>query len=130
MSNPRFEAGLKVRRRVLGDQYVEAKLEHADSFNAKFQELVTEYCWGVAWADDTLEPKMRSYINLSMIAALNRMHEWKLHFKGALQNGATKEELQAVLIQISIYSGIPTGVECFRIANEVFEEMADASVDS
>ncbi len=118
-----FDKGLAARKAVLGDAYVERALEAADDFNREFQELVTEYCWGVAWGDETLDFQQRSLLNLGMIAALNRMHEWELHFRGAIKNGWTRDELKRVLIQIAIYCGIPTGVECFRIARKVWAEL-------
>ena len=122
MDKERFEAGLAKRKAVLGEAYVENSLAQADDFNRPFQELVTEYCWGFAWGDERLDPKTRSMLNLAMIAALNRMHEWELHLKGALKNGVTKDEIQAVLHKVTIYCGVPVGVECFRIARKVFAE--------
>ncbi len=124
MNKERFEKGLAKRKAVLGEAYVEKSLAQADDFNRPFQELVTEYCWGFAWGDERLDPKTRSMLNLSMIAALNRMHEWELHLKGALKNGVTKDEIQAILHQVTIYCGVPVGVECFRIARKVFAEQA------
>ena len=85
--------------------------------------MVTEYCWGTCWGDDTLDRKRRSMLNLGMIAAMNRMHEWELHFRGAIGNGLTRAELKAILTQIAVYCGIPVGVECFRIAKKVFDEL-------
>ena len=123
MDKERFEKGLASRKAVLGGEHVERSLAQADQFSRPFQELVTEYCWGFAWGDERLDPKTRSMLNLAMIAALNRMHEWELHLKGAIRNGVTKEEIQAILHQVAIYCGIPTGVECFRIAKRVFAEM-------
>ncbi len=123
MDKERFDKGLAVRKDVLGAEYVENNLASADDFNREFQELVTEYCWGVAWGDDTLNRKQRSLLNLGMIASLNRMHEWELHFRGAIRNGWNRDELKAILTQITIYAGIPAGVECFRIARKVFAEM-------
>ncbi len=123
MNKERFEKGLAKRRAVLGEDYVNRSLHAADDFNRDFQELVTEYCWGTCWGDETLDPKQRSMLNLGMIAALNRMHEWELHFRGAIQNGLTREELKAILTQIAVYAGIPVGVECFRIAKKVFAEL-------
>jgi 4-carboxymuconolactone decarboxylase len=123
MSKERFEAGLASRKAVLGAEYVEKSLNDADDFNRDFQEMVTEYCWGTCWSDDTLDRRQRSMLNLGMIAAMNRMHEWELHFKGAVNNGLSKTELKAILTQIAVYCGIPVGVECFRIAKKVFEEL-------
>ena len=124
MDKERFDKGLAKRKAVLGEAYVETSLAQADDFNRPFQELVTEYCWGFAWGDERLDLKTRSMLNLSMIAALNRMHEWELHLKGALKNGVTKDEIQAILHQVTIYCGVPVGVECFRIARKVFAEQA------
>lgn len=123
MDKERFDKGLAARKAVLGDEYVEKSLHAADDFNREFQELVTEYCWGFTWGDETLNFRQRSLLNLGMIAALNRMHEWELHFRGAIKNGWTRDELKAVLHQIAIYCGIPAGVECFRIAKKVWAEL-------
>lgn len=123
MDKNRFDEGLKARNAVLGEEYVKKALHSADDFNREFQELVTEYCWGVCWGDHTLDRKQRSLLNLGMIAALNRMHEWETHFRGAITNGLTKDELKAILHQITIYCGVPVGVECFRIARKVFAEL-------
>lgn len=123
MDKERFEKGLKERKDVLGAEYVENTLDSADDFNREFQEVVTEYCWGLGWGDKTLDRKTRSIINLAMIAALNRMHEWELHFRGAIKNGLTREELRSILMQITIYAGVPCGVECHRIAKKVFAEL-------
>ena len=123
MDKDRFERGLAKRRQVLGDEYVDNAMRNADDFNRDFQEMVTEFCWGAAWGNETLDRRQRSLLNLGMIAALNRMHEWELHFRGAIRNGYSREELKAVLEQIAVYCGIPVGVECFRIARKVFDEL-------
>lgn len=123
MTTERFDQGLTARKAVLGAEYVEANLATADDFNREFQEVVTEFCWGFAWADNTLTHRERSMINLGMIAALGRMQEWELHFRGAVTNGVTREELRTVLHQITAYCGVPAGVECFRIARRVFAEL-------
>ena len=122
MTSERFERGLAARKAVLGAEYVEANLDAADDFNREFQEVLTEYAWGFAWADDTLSFQERSMINLGMIAALGRMHEWEIHFRGAITNGLSKDQLKAILHQITVYCGFPAGVECFRIARKVFAE--------
>lgn len=114
--------GLKVRREVLGDEYVDRSMKSADAFNKPFQEIVSEYCWGLCWTDETLTRRERSILNLGMIAALGKMHEFELHFRGALRNGLTPEELRSVLIQIAVYCGIPVGVDCFRTAKKVLSE--------
>ncbi len=128
MSNQQFETGLKCRKDVLGETYVDASLAKADDFNRDFQKIVTEYCWGGTWGRGVLSKQQRSILNLGMLAALNRGHEFKLHFKGAMTNGLSLEELREILIQIAVYCGIPAGVEAFRLAREVLDaEGIDAS---
>jgi len=117
----RFEVGREARSRVLGEEFVARSFSTADSFNLEFQQLVTEYCWGEIWGRRVLSDKQRSLNNLCILAALNRSHEFKVHFRGALKNGATLEELRDTLMQIAVYAGIPAGVEAFRIGREVLE---------
>jgi 4-carboxymuconolactone decarboxylase len=117
-----LDDGLKVRREVLGDAYVDRSMKNADEFNKSFQEVVSEYCWGLCWSDETLTRRERSILNLGMIAALGKMQEFELHFRGALRNGLTRDELRAVLMQIAVYCGIPVGVDCFRAAKKVISE--------
>jgi 4-carboxymuconolactone decarboxylase len=128
MPSKQFEEGLRCRKEVLGEAYVDASLAKADDFNRDFQEMVTEYCWGGTWGRGVLSKQQRSILNLGMLAALNRQHEFKLHFKGALTNGVSLEEIREVLLQIAVYCGIPAGVEAFRVARQVLdEEGIDAS---
>jgi 4-carboxymuconolactone decarboxylase len=122
MDRKLLEDGLRVRREVLGDEYVDRSMKNADDFNKPFQELVSEYCWGVCWSDETLSRRERSILNLGMIAALGKMHEFELHFRAAKRNGLTDDELRAVLTQIAVYCGIPVGVDCFRTAKQVLTE--------
>ena len=122
MASDRYETGLNIRKEVLGEEYVDAAFAKADDFNRDFQEMVTEYCWGGSWGRGVLTKQQRSMLNLGMLAALNRPHEFKLHFLGALTNGVSLKEIREVLIQIAIYCGVPAGVEAFRIAREVFKE--------
>jgi 4-carboxymuconolactone decarboxylase len=122
MDKKLMEDGLRVRREVLGDEYVDRSMKNADEFNRPFQEIVSEYCWGVCWADETLSRRERSILNLGMIAALGKMHEFELHFRAAKRNGLSDEELRAILIQIAVYCGIPVGVDCFRTAKQVMAE--------
>lgn len=114
--------GMAMRRSVLGAEYVDKAMQQSDDFNMPFQGLLNEYCWGMVWTDERLPKKTRSIMNLCMLACLNRMHEWELHLKGAMTNGVTKDEIQAILHQIAVYAGVPVGVECFRIARKVFAE--------
>jgi 4-carboxymuconolactone decarboxylase len=116
-----FNDGIAARSRVLGPEFVTRAFAGADSFSRDFQEIVTEYCWGGVWGRSTLTDRQRSLNNLCILASLNRSHEFKLHFKGALTNGCTLDELRDTLIQIGVYAGIPAGVEAFRLAREVLD---------
>jgi 4-carboxymuconolactone decarboxylase len=118
-----YDKGLAIRKEVLGEDYVNRALARTDSFNKPLQDLVTEYCWGAVWGRDGLPRRDRSMINLAMISILNRHNELKIHVKGALTNGLTKEEISEVLLQVAIYAGIPAAVDSFRIANEAFAEV-------
>lgn len=122
MSEDRFSVGMSARRQVLGDEYVDNAMNNVDDFNREFQEMVTEYCWGGIWGRPGLSFKQRSLNNLCILAALNRQHEFELHFRGALRNGCTHEELKETLLQVAVYAGIPAGVEAFRIARKVLAE--------
>lgn len=131
MSKELFEAGLAVRKSVLGAEFVEHAINSADDFNRPLQELVTEYCWGACWTREGLSRKTRSMLNLAMLTALNRPHELKMHVKGALRNGVTKEEIREVLLQTAIYCGVPAAVDAFRTAKEAIQEKeaADGEMD-
>jgi 4-carboxymuconolactone decarboxylase len=123
MNKELFEKGLQVRREVLGAEYVDASLRSADAFNMPLQELVTEYAWGEIWTRPGLDRRTRSLLNLAMLAALNRPHELRLHVRGAINNGVTKEEMTEVFLQVMIYCGAPAAVDSFRVAQETFKEM-------
>ncbi|BCJ85974.1 4-carboxymuconolactone decarboxylase [Effusibacillus dendaii] len=123
MDQKRFNEGLEVRRAVLGAEYVDKSINNATDFNRPMQELVTEYCWGEIWTRPGLSRKTRSFINLAMLTALNRPHEIKLHVRGAINNGLTKEEIQEVFLQTAIYCGVPAAIDSFRVAQEVFNEI-------
>ena len=122
MDKEMFEKGLSIRRQVLGADFVDNAIATADDFNRPLQELVTQYCWGEIWGRPGLDRKTRSLLNLAMISALNRPHEVKMHVRGALNNGVSKEEIKEVFLQVAIYCGVPAGVDSFRIAREVFKE--------
>jgi 4-carboxymuconolactone decarboxylase len=123
MDKETFEKGLKIRREVLGAEFVDNAFATADDFNRPMQELATQYCWGEIWGRPGLDRKTRSIINLAMISALNRPHEVKIHVKAALTNGLTKDEIKEIFLQVAIYCGVPAGIDSFRIAREVFKEM-------
>jgi 4-carboxymuconolactone decarboxylase len=126
MDQKTYEKGLEVRSAVLGKEYVENSLRTADEFNKPFQDLVTEYCWGAVWGREQLPRKTRSMLNVAMIGILNRPHELRLHLRGALRNGVSKDEIREILMQVAIYGGVPAAVDSFRIAREVFAEDAKA----
>ena len=123
MNKELFERGLQTRREVLGAEYVDASIRNADGFNMPMQELVTQYCWGDIWNRPGLDRRTRSFLNLAMITALNRPHELKLHVRGAINNGVTKDEIREVFLQAAIYCGVPAAIDSFRVAREVFKEM-------
>ena len=123
MTSDLFDRGLAVRKAVLGDEYVDKALAGADDFSRPMQELVTEYCWGAVWGREGLPRKTRSMLNLAMLSALNRSHEFRGHVRGALNNGVTRAEICEVLLQVAVYCGMPAGMEAFRVAREVFAEV-------
>ncbi len=117
------ERGLEIRRQVLGDAYVAQAQGRVDEFSRPFQELLNGYCWGEIWGRPGLPRKVRSLLNLAMLTALNRPEELRLHLRGALRNGATREEIGEVLLQTAVYCGIPAANSAFREARQVFAEV-------
>ena len=120
MSDERFEQGLEIRREVLGREHVDRAFDN--SFGRDFQHFMTEYCWGGCWGRETLERKTRSMVTLAILGTLGRMHEFETHFRAAFGNGCTNDELRDVLFHITIYAGVPAGVEAFRVAQKVLDE--------
>jgi 4-carboxymuconolactone decarboxylase len=123
MNKELFDKGMKVRREVLGAEYVDAAIANADDFSRPLQELVTEFCWGEVWNRPGLDRKTRSIINLAMLTALNRPHEIKLHLRGAINNGLSKSEIGEIFLQTAVYCGVPAAIDSFRVAREFFKEM-------
>jgi 4-carboxymuconolactone decarboxylase len=123
MNDELFQKGLAIRKSVLGAEFVEKAIAAADDFNMPLQRLVTEYCWGACWGREDLPKKIRSLLNIAMISVLNRNHELKLHVKGAIRNGCTKDEIREVLLQVAIYGGVPAAVDSFRVAKEALTEL-------
>lgn len=121
----KFDDGLAVRKAVLGAEFVDKALASADEFNRPLQELVTEYCWGAIWTREGLSRRVRSMLNLAMLTALNRPHELKMHVQGALRNGVTRQEIREVLLQATIYAGVPAGVDAFRVAREAMADFRE-----
>jgi len=122
MNDEMFEKGLKIRKEVLGAEYVEKSLANADDFTSPMQRLVSEYCWGAVWGREELPKKTRSMLNIAMLAVLNRPNEFKLHVRGALRNGVTKEEIREILLQVAIYAGVPAAIDSFKNAKEILEK--------
>jgi len=122
MDKALYEAGLKVRREVLGTEYVDPQVAQTDRFTKTMQDMVTEYCWGAAWTRPGLDRKQRSMLNLAILIALNRGTEFKTHVRGALTNGLTKDDILEVIVQCMVYCGVPAAVEGARLAKEVFKE--------
>src|SRR6201986_4902799 len=122
MDQKTYDVGMKMRRQVAGNEYVDKATANVDDFNRDFQRIVTEYCWGEVWTRQVLSNKQRSLNNLCIIATLNRAAEFEIHVRGALKNGCTPEEIRDTLIQVAVYAGIPAGVEAFRIARKVLAE--------
>jgi 4-carboxymuconolactone decarboxylase len=122
-SKEREKDGLKTRTEVLGSAWVEKSQANVDDFNREFNEYLHSHCWNDIWNRPGLPRKTRSLLNLAMLTALGKEHELKLHIRGALNNGVTKDEIQAILHQIAVYAGVPLGVECFRAARKVFAEV-------
>jgi 4-carboxymuconolactone decarboxylase len=118
----RFEAGMKIRREVLGDAHVDAAIAKRNTFSEAFQELITRYAWGEIWTRPGLPRQTRSLITVAMLVALNREEELRLHLRAALRNGATQEEIRETLLQSAIYCGVPAANSAFRIAHEIFSE--------
>lgn len=118
-----FDKGLKIRREVLGDAYVSKSLAAADDVSAPLQKLITEWCWGEIWSRPGLERKLRSVLNLGMIMALNRQAELKLHLRGAVANGVTRDEIVEIILQGAIYCGAPASLDAMKSAQAVFAEL-------
>ena len=132
-ADEQFEAGLRVRREVLGGEYVDASLASADDFMMPFQRMTTEWCWGAAWTRPELDRRTRSLLNLAMLTALGKTNELKLHVKGALTNGVTVEEIRETLLHATVYCGIPAGLDAFRAAHDVLVDvgaLGDARTDA
>lgn len=122
MNQDLYDRGLKTRREVLGADYVDAAIANADDFTRDLQEHITQYAWGDIWNRPGLDRRTRSLLNLAMLTALNRPHELRLHVKGALRNGVTKDEIREVLMQTTIYCGVPAALDAFKVAREVLKE--------
>jgi len=124
-----FDKGLEKRCETLGQDYVERSLSAADSLTRPFQEAMTAWCWGFGWGDETIDAKTRSMMNLAMLGALGKMHEWEIHCNGAIKNGASAAEIRAIIHVVGIYCGVPQALECFRVARKVLSERGLLPID-
>ena len=122
MASELYERGLKIRKEVMGEAYVENALKNVDDFTAEFQTYVTEVAWGGVWGREVLSRKQKSLNNLCMLAALRLPHEFEIHFRGALNNGCTREEIRETLMQVAVYCGAPKAFQAFRIGSKVLAE--------
>jgi 4-carboxymuconolactone decarboxylase len=122
MTSEKYEKGMAVRRTVLGDAYVDRAMAGATAFTKPLQALVTENCWGEIWTREAIPKKTRSLITIAILAALKAPEEIKLHVRGALRNGCTVEEIQDVLLQATVYCGVPAGIDAFRAAKEIIDQ--------
>jgi 4-carboxymuconolactone decarboxylase len=125
--NKTYEAGLAARRKVLGEEYVNESLAKADDFTRPLQQFLTEHAWGAVWTREGLSHRTRSMLNLAILTATNRPHELRLHLRGALNNGVTKEEIREIFLHCAVYCGAPSALDSFRIAKEVFAQTKEAS---
>lgn len=121
------EDGLRIRKQVMGEDFVEAAFAKADAFTLPLQEFITRNAWGTVWCREGLDLKSRSFVTLGILTALGRTQEIKGHVRGALNNGATIEEVQEVLLHASVYCGVPLAVDAFRAAHEVVRETPPAA---
>ena len=120
-NDPETQAGLATRRKVLGDAYVDAALGRSTPFTAPLQELVTKHAWGNTWQREGLDLRTRSIVTVSMLVAMGKTHELKIHVRGALNNGVTPAELQEIFLHASVYCGFPTALDAFRVGSEVVD---------
>jgi len=118
-----FEQGLQMRKQVMGDAFVEKAFSNLDAFTEPLQAFVTRNAWGTTWCREGLDLKTRSLLTISMLTALGRASEIKGHVRGAVNNGASMQEIQETLLHSAVYCGMPLAIEAFRSAHEVLKEM-------
>jgi 4-carboxymuconolactone decarboxylase len=124
MKDPAYEAGLAVRRLILGEAHVRRSLENATTFDDEFQDLVTRHAWGDVWTRPGLDHRTRSLITIALLAAGGHQQELNLHVRATRNTGVTSDEVKEVLLQVAVYAGVPAANSAFRIAKSAFEEMA------
>ena len=122
MSDDAYEAGMRVRREVLGDEHVDRAMKNTTELTAVFQDLITRFAWGSVWTRDGLDRRTRSAITLALLAALGRDEELALHVRAARRNGLTPDEIGEVLLHTAIYAGVPAANAAYAIAQRVLDE--------
>ena len=122
MKHPEYEAGLAMRRRVLGEAHVKRSLDNATDFDREFQEFITSYAWGSVWTRSGLDPKTHSMITIAILASLGREEELRLHLRATQNTGATPADIKEVFMHVAVYAGVPAANTAFRIAKAVFAE--------
>ena len=121
MSDPVFDAGMTVRREVLGDDHVDRAVQRTTEFTAPFQDFITRYAWGTVWTRDGLDRRTRSCVTLAILTALGRENEIEMHVRAALRNGLSAEEIGEVLLHTAVYAGVPAANAAFAIAQRVLQ---------
>jgi 4-carboxymuconolactone decarboxylase len=124
--DPTFDAGMKVRRAVLGDAHVDRALAQADAFTGDFQDFITRYAWGSVWSRSGLGRRERSLITIALLTALGHTEEIPMHVRGALTNGVTQEEIKEVLLHTAVYAGVPAANNAFAVAKRTLDSLEDA----
>lgn len=124
MSNERYEQGQKIRREVLGDEYVDRAAKTTTEFNRPFQELIAEFVWGTLWSRPGLDRRTRALINIGMLTAMGRTEEVKIYLRAAPNIGVTQDDVREVLMQTAVYCGIPAALDSFRVTQQIFDEQA------
>jgi 4-carboxymuconolactone decarboxylase len=124
MSDPRHEAGMRVRREVLGDRHVDRAIERTTDFTAEFQDFITRYAWGEIWTRPGLDRRTRSCMTLTALIAEGHFTEFEMHVRAALRNGLTPDEIKEVVLQAAIYCGVPAANAAFAVAQRVLDEQA------
>lgn len=121
--DPLFRKGLRIRKELLGSEYVERRLDMADEYSWPFEELATKTAWGMVWSRPGLPRKVRSFLNIAALTAMNMRHELKVHIRSALRNGLTRKEIAEALLHCAIYCGYPKAVDALRLMREVYDEV-------
>jgi 4-carboxymuconolactone decarboxylase len=120
-----YDRGMRIRREVLGDEYVDAAVGRTTELSADFQDFITRYAWGEIWARPGLDRRMRSCITLTALVALGHLDELELHVRAAIRNGLTEQEIGEVFLQSAVYCGVPAANSAFAVARRVLSERGE-----